>query len=356
MRKPELEFFRPDHLPWQPVAASPVGGAGGAGVAEKILSRDATTGGVTRLLRFQPGVETQETIAHDFWEEVWILEGELIDVGKKQTFTAGMYACRPPGMLHGPYRVPKGCVTLEIRYFDRPPGQAESRTLALTVERPGGAESVDVEVRRIVNAGFTGRDQAAVRRHVAELQAHGVACPAETPVYYAKLAPLVTTASTIEVLGPATSGEAEFALLVGPDRVLVAVGSDHTDRELEKQTIEKAKLVCPSVLSSRAWDLADVREGWDDLVLESHVTVNGARRLYQQGRLARLLPPDDLLARVRERLAAEPTGTVIFSGTFEILGGEFGCGERFEVTLTDERRGRSLRCDYRVRPVAWLRP
>ena len=44
------------------------------------------------------------------------LEGELIDLGKRQTFTAGMYACRPPGMVHGPYRVSRGCVTLELRY------------------------------------------------------------------------------------------------------------------------------------------------------------------------------------------------------------------------------------------------
>ena len=50
---------------------------------------------------------------------LWILEGELTDLGKKQTFTAGMYACRPPGMVHGPYRVPKRCVTLELRYFKR---------------------------------------------------------------------------------------------------------------------------------------------------------------------------------------------------------------------------------------------
>lgn len=116
MPKPELEFFRPDHLPWEPVAASPTGGAGGPGVRQRILSRDPATGDVTRLLQFDAGVETTETIAHDFWEEVWILEGELIDLGKQQTFTAGMYACRPPGMLHGPYRVPKRCMTLEIRY------------------------------------------------------------------------------------------------------------------------------------------------------------------------------------------------------------------------------------------------
>lgn len=116
MAKPELEFFTPDHLPWEPVAPSRTGGAGGAGVQQKILSRDPETGDLTRLLRFKAGVETSETISHDFWEEVWILQGELIDLGKRQTFTAGMYACRPPGMPHGPYRVPTGCTTLEIRY------------------------------------------------------------------------------------------------------------------------------------------------------------------------------------------------------------------------------------------------
>ena len=116
MPKPELEFFAPDHIPWRPVAGSATGGAGGPGVEEKILALDPSSGDVTRLLRFAAGVETRETITHDFWEEVWILEGELVDLGKKQTFTAGMYACRPPGMVHGPYRVPRGCTTLELRY------------------------------------------------------------------------------------------------------------------------------------------------------------------------------------------------------------------------------------------------
>jgi len=119
MPKPELEFFRPDHIPWQPVTGSPTAGVGGPGLREKILSRDGESGDVTRLLKFDAGVETKEPIAHDFWEEVWILEGELIDLGKQQTFTAGMYACRPPGMVHGPYRVPNACMTLEFRYYKR---------------------------------------------------------------------------------------------------------------------------------------------------------------------------------------------------------------------------------------------
>ncbi len=86
-------------------------------------------------------------------------------------------------------------------------------------------------------------------------------CPDRTPVLYQKFAHLLTTAGEIEVPGPDTSGEAEFVLLVERDRVPVAAGSDHTDRALEKQTIEKSKLVGPGVLSPDAWDLADVRAG-----------------------------------------------------------------------------------------------
>jgi hypothetical protein len=103
-------------VPWTPVAGSPGAGAGGCGIAEKVLSRDPDTGDVTRLLRFEAGVQTADTIAHDFWEEVWILEGELIDLGLRQAFTAGMYACRPPGMRHGPYRAPSGALLFETRY------------------------------------------------------------------------------------------------------------------------------------------------------------------------------------------------------------------------------------------------
>src|SRR4029453_14600847 len=84
MPKPELEFFAPDTIPWQPVAGSTTGGGGGLGVEQKILALDPETGDVTRLLRFAAGVETRETITHDCWEEVWILAGELIDLGKGQ--------------------------------------------------------------------------------------------------------------------------------------------------------------------------------------------------------------------------------------------------------------------------------
>lgn len=111
MCKEEREFFDVSAVDWQAVEGGP------DGAYEKILSRDSETGSYTRVLRFDPGVETVETLSHDFWEEVYILRGGLIDRGKGETFVEGMYACRPPGMKHGPYDCPVGCVTLEIRYY-----------------------------------------------------------------------------------------------------------------------------------------------------------------------------------------------------------------------------------------------
>lgn len=227
--------------------------------------------------------------------------------------------------------------------------------LDLVLEREGRREAVRFDVRRVVNAGFTGRDRAVVQRHIDELKSHGVRCPDRTPVLYPKPSRLLTTTGEIEVVGPSTSGEAEFVLLVQPDRILVGSGSDHTDRELEKTTIEKSKLVCPNVLSREVWDLQDVREGWDDFLLRSYVTAGGERTLYQEGRLVAILAPDDLVALTRGRVEGALAGTAIYSGTFASIGGKLICGERFEVELRDDRRGRVLRCDYRVTPITWIK-
>jgi hypothetical protein len=85
------------------------------------LSRDPEGGDYTRLLRFEPGADTSPSGVqhHDFWEEVLILEGALYDLTLDQSFTKGMYACRPPGMPHGPWQAPDGCTTFEFRYHKR---------------------------------------------------------------------------------------------------------------------------------------------------------------------------------------------------------------------------------------------
>lgn len=112
MAKPELEFFDHDlNIGWHQAEGAQ------EGIIEKILSHDPETGNYTRLLKFPPGITTKEMLVHDFWEEVYILKGSLIDVNKNETYVEGMYACRPPQMTHGPYSIPNGCTTFEIRYF-----------------------------------------------------------------------------------------------------------------------------------------------------------------------------------------------------------------------------------------------
>lgn len=97
------------------------------GIEQKILAgtldEPGKAGSRTRLLRFQPGVYTTEPFVHEYWEEVYLLNGDLTVGNDKQgnggePFTPGTYACRPPGAAHGPFKSNGGCTLFEIHYFD----------------------------------------------------------------------------------------------------------------------------------------------------------------------------------------------------------------------------------------------
>jgi hypothetical protein len=97
------------------------------GIQQKILSgsldEQAKRGSRTRLLRFAPGVFTTAPFVHDYWEEVYLVSGDLI-VGNDAkgeggtAFPPNTYACRPPGAYHGPFKSETGCLLLEMHYFD----------------------------------------------------------------------------------------------------------------------------------------------------------------------------------------------------------------------------------------------
>lgn len=97
-----------------------------AGIQQKILSgsldEQAKSGNRSRLLRFAPGVYTIKPFVHDYWEEVFLVSGDLI-VGNDENGDGGerfrplTYACRPPGVHHGPFKSIGGCVLFEIHYY-----------------------------------------------------------------------------------------------------------------------------------------------------------------------------------------------------------------------------------------------
>ena len=98
MTKSDLEFFDVSHVDWVPVEGNP-------GQHQRILAGDPHSGVVTRILRFDPGTDTTRSgvLRHDFWGEMYIVSGELYNLTLDRVFGAGSYACRPPGMPHGPW-------------------------------------------------------------------------------------------------------------------------------------------------------------------------------------------------------------------------------------------------------------
>lgn len=111
-QKPEFEFFPAEDREWTNCEGLV------PELTERILAAIPGTGVATRILNFAPGTDTTPNgvQVHDFWEEVYILEGSMTDTRLGETFTTGMYACRPPGMPHGPWTTVEGCRTFEVRY------------------------------------------------------------------------------------------------------------------------------------------------------------------------------------------------------------------------------------------------
>lgn len=112
MAKPQHEFY-----PVTNVELTPCEGKVPE-LTERVLAKDPDRQVATRVLRFEPGTDTTPNgvQVHDFWEEVYILQGAIKDLRLNQTFSTGQYACRPPGMEHGPWVSEDGCLTFEVRY------------------------------------------------------------------------------------------------------------------------------------------------------------------------------------------------------------------------------------------------
>jgi hypothetical protein len=206
-----------------------------------------------------------------------------------------------------------------------------------------GATPAEVTIHTLVIAGWTGRDEAALRHHVEELAALGVPAPSSMPVFYRVAAANLTQAAAIQVLGPDTSGEAEPVVVSLADGFWLGLGSDHTDRKAETAGIALSKQLCPKPVGTALWRLEEVLPHWDRLLLTSTIE-NGIR--YQHGALAAMRAPDDLVARG----PALPPGSAMFCGTLGAIGG-IRPSTRFAMELHDPVLGRTLRHAYDVQPL-----
>ncbi len=197
-------------------------------------------------------------------------------------------------------------------------------------------------VTELVIAGWTGRDEAALRKHIRELEEIGVRPPKTTPIFYRVAASLFTHATEIQVCGPDTSGEVEFVLIKTQDDLRVAVGSDHTDRKAETIGVTLSKQLCAKPVSIESWRYDDVKPHWDRLVLRAWAD----GELYQEGPVSAMRAPEDLM----DRYPLKP-GHAMFCGTLAARGG-IRPASRFTIDLEDPVRKRNLRHEYLVKALA----
>lgn len=201
----------------------------------------------------------------------------------------------------------------------------------------------EFHVRDLVIAGWTGRDHAAVDAHIKELAELGVTPPKQTPIFYRVSASLMTSGSSIQVIGTESTGEVEFVLIQDGDRLLVTAGSDHTDRKAETIGVTLSKQMCPKPVARYAWEFASVEPHWDELILRSYAVIDGRRTLYQQGRVAAMRHPKDLMAGY----GGLAPGTAMFCGTFPVIGG-FRWATEFVMELEDPVLNRQITHSYAI--------
>ena len=223
----------------------------------------------------------------------------------------------------------------------------------LTLVDARSATARPVVIDELVIAGWTGRDRAAVEKHIVELEALGVQRPSTTPVFYRVSASRLTTAASVEMLGEQSSGEVEFVLLQTAGRLWVGVGSDHTDRDVEAYDVAVSKQICDKPVAREFWALEDVEHHWDRLVLRSWVMEGGTRVPYQEGAVTAMLPPRDLLQRFAGGGALRE-GTVMFCGTLAAHGGVRPSAE-FTFEIADPVRDKRIDHTYRIQILPRVR-
>ncbi len=218
--------------------------------------------------------------------------------------------------------------------------------LSFTIDAQDTTIPLTLPIEQAVIAGWTGRDPIARDKHIAELEALGIARPASTPIYYRVSARRLTTADSIEVCGGESSGEVEFVLIGWQGRIFVGTGSDHTDRKVESYSVTVSKQMCDKVLAPVLWELEEVIDHWDRMILRSFAWIGGARELYQEGTLDAMLPVNELIDRGFGNKGL-PDGCAMFGGTFAARGG-IRPADRFEFELEDPVLKRTIRHGYDV--------
>jgi hypothetical protein len=215
------------------------------------------------------------------------------------------------------------------------------------IDAGAASRHVEVEFANLIVVGWAGRDVAAIEHHIEELAAIGVPRPSAIPLYYRCAASLIDQSDSLQVVGNDSSGEVEVFVFTVDGELHVTVASDHTDRKLESHSVALSKQLCGKPIGRQAWRFGDVADHWDELIIRATIVENDVAVVYQQGALASLRQPLDLIAGCCSGASVLPPGTGVLCGTMSAIGG-IRPSTSFTIELSDPRRNRTIRHSYRI--------
>lgn len=218
----------------------------------------------------------------------------------------------------------------------------------ITIETLKGTKELSLQLNNLLVVGFAGKDIEKTMEHIRELEEEGIKCPKSVPVLYQCSKELLTTSDTIEVIGPKTSGEVEYLILVHEGTYYIGVGSDHTDRELEAVSIHKSKQLCLKPFATTFWPYEEIKDHFDNIKLKSTQIINGQTIDYQHGLTSDLLSLDTIINTLKKEVDIE--NSLIFTGTVPLSNG-FQYGESFSCELIDEKLNRTIDLSYKIQII-----
>ncbi len=233
----------------------------------------------------------------------------------------------------------------------------------MLVQRKDRTERKIIPIGSAAGARFSSRDVAAMRKQLDAALARGESGTKTNPAIFHIGRYLLTQAPEFEVQGPLTGGEAEIVAIRDGNEILITVGSDQCDRELDPLFQDKPKQMCPHPISLTAWPYSEVRHHWDSLRISSQVTVGERTVPLQDCAASALVDLEYLLAMEDVQSLILPS--FLYCGAVPFLDSvardirdyslpeetSHGIGNAFLARLHDPVLGRTIEHRYRAIPV-----
>ena len=105
--------------------------------------------------------------------------------------------------------------------------------------------------------------------------------------------------------------------------------------------------MCAKPVSPTVWRYDDVKDHFDDLLLRAWATEDGEKKLYQEGGVTAMRPPEELIGLYLPGETALPAGMAMYCGTLAAIGG-IRPADRFDVEIEDPVLERKISYGYSV--------